>query len=479
MYSPALRLHGTVYSEMKQLSFFALLVFTLVACNATSKGDFSNPEDNSDTVAVDKSDTIIIKHKHKQVYQRFNSPPEYGIFNVDIDWPVSYKNVNLSQLQQKLIELAFERNGSNIDAMIDAYCAPRPGGRIVTSIPDNVKKHEVPWYEDDLEIKCTQVAGRYVTFKINANTFNYESYPTYRRYVTFDLANQKIVEEKDVFSKNEESEYYAYKEVVFEYLYDALKGNLEEISHNGEIACFYFTDRYTVFLFDENLNGFKEVEVPNDEISEYMTDNGRRLIGIKGGAVQSQWVSWFDLPTQAEGIKWQIKGTLNSEGFYEDGSYLEITKGIYPPTKIEVYYWDKDRESVFFGDANFDGHVDVFIVSPAGARPITDLYLWDDTRHAFRDPEMELSDMMFFINKKKKALKSLGSGSAWENHETLFMPSGDGLKKVGTLRTCSPSCFDPYRMSYNGGYVYQIFDTNGSLIKQCNLRSQLPDEWRW
>ena len=146
------------------MRFFFLTFLLSVIFSSCSAQEYRHDDDNKQITndeeamlrsVINPNDTIQIVHKHKQVYQRFNDEPEYGLINVDIDWPVSYKGADLAQLQQQLIDVAFDRKSKNIDAMMNSFCAPRSSGRIVTTIPTKIKQDGYPLYKDELEIKCT------------------------------------------------------------------------------------------------------------------------------------------------------------------------------------------------------------------------------------------------------------------------------------------------------------------------------------
>ena len=232
------------------------------------------------TVPNNSTNKLTITKKKKTGYLKFRDEPQYMIINVDIDWPVSNNGKSLTILQKKIIYQAFERNTSNIDDIIKKYCTERSGGKVVKTIPKTVKQQKVPWYEDDLEVKCTQVAGRFATFQIDANTFNgVHGLPTLRRYVNYDITNNKIIELKDIIVNIKNKDF---QELLSSRIKATLNANLSDYKDgNGlKIVDFALRDGGIVFNFEDDVEGYIEIQLSKERLAKFLTEYGKSILRI-------------------------------------------------------------------------------------------------------------------------------------------------------------------------------------------------------
>ena len=231
-------------------------------------------------VPNNSTNKLTITKKKKTGYLKFRDEPQYMIINVDIDWPVSNNGKSLTILQKKIIYQAFERNTSNIDDIIKKYCTERSGGKVVKTIPKTVKQQKVPWYEDDLEVKCTQVAGRFATFQIDANTFNgVHGLPTLRRYVNYDITNNKIIELKDIIVNIKNKDF---QELLSSRIKATLNANLSDYKDgNGlKIVDFALRDGGIVFNFEDDVEGYIEIQLSKERLAKFLTEYGKSILRI-------------------------------------------------------------------------------------------------------------------------------------------------------------------------------------------------------
>ena len=224
---------------------------------------------------------LTITKKKKTSYLKFRDEPQYMIINVDIDWPVSNNGKSITELQKSIIDATFERNTTNIDAIIKEYCTKRSGGKVVTTIPKKVKQQKVPWYQNDLEVKCTQVAGQYATFQIDDNTFNgYHGLPTYRRYVNYDINNNKIILLNDIINNTRSR---SFQELLISYLkVHKFFTNISNYKDGNllRITGFALKEKVVVFNFEDETEGYLDIEVPKEKLAQFLTEYGRQLLQV-------------------------------------------------------------------------------------------------------------------------------------------------------------------------------------------------------
>lgn len=239
----------------------------------------SDKQQTTSTVQNNSTNKLSINKKKKTGYLKFRNEPQYMIINVDIDWPVANNGKSITELQKSIIESTFERNTTNIDAIIKEYCTKRSDGKVVTTIPKKVKQHKVPWFQNDLEVKCTQVVGRYATFQIDDNTFNgYHGLPTYRRYVNYDIKNNKIILLTDIINDTRSRNFqelltsYLKAHQFFTDLSNYKDGNVLRI------AGFALREKVVVFNFEDEMEGYLDIEVPKEMLAQFLTEYGRQLL---------------------------------------------------------------------------------------------------------------------------------------------------------------------------------------------------------
>ena len=232
------------------------------------------------TVPNNSTNKLTITKKKKTGYLKFRDEPQYMIINVDIDWPVSNNGKSITALQKKIIYASFERNTNNIDAIIQEYCTNRSGGKVVSTIPKAVKQQKVPWYQDDLEVKCTQVAGLYASFQIDGNTFNgYHGLPTYRKHINYDINNNKIIELNDIIINTKDRQF---EEFLSSRIKAIPNANLPDYKdRNGlKIAGFALRANSVVLNFDDDVEGYLEIEISKERLAKFLTEYGKSILQI-------------------------------------------------------------------------------------------------------------------------------------------------------------------------------------------------------
>lgn len=276
---------------MKQRIIFTLLLsIVLLACFSEQAIGKTRKQKQTSYTSNSSGKLTIIKKK-KTGYLKFRDEPQYMIINVNIDWPVSNNGKSLKGLQRVLIDSIFGRDEANIDVLIKAYCTERSGGKVVTTIPRKVKKQQVQWYQADLDMKFTQVAGRYATFQIDENIFNgYHGLPTYRRYINYDIHNNRIIGLGDIIDVTVPSGEYSYetklneefRKLMTTYLKDKTYHELSNyIDANGfKIVDFTFNTKAIIFNFEEEDEGYLEIEIPKEKLTKFMTEYGCYLLNM-------------------------------------------------------------------------------------------------------------------------------------------------------------------------------------------------------
>lgn len=275
---------------MKQKALIILLLSIVLLACFSEQANGKTRKQNLTSSTSNSSGKLTITKKKKTSYLKFRDEPQYMIINVDIDWPVSNNGKSITELQKSIIDATFERNTTNIDAIIKEYCTKRSGGKVVTTIPKKVKQQKVPWYQNDLEVKCTQVVGQYATFQIDDNTFNgVHSLPTYRRYVNYDIKNNMIIALNDIldFNINTNDEHYTklnneFKELISSLIKQKKHDNLSNYIdyYNLKNVDFTFKNNKIAFTFDDEDEGYFEIDVPKEKLAKFMTDYGRYLLQV-------------------------------------------------------------------------------------------------------------------------------------------------------------------------------------------------------
>lgn len=276
---------------MKQKALISLLLSIILFACFSEQSIGKNRKQKLTSSTSNSSGKLTITKKKKTSYLKFRDEPQYMIINVDIDWPVSNNETSLRGLQRMLIDSIFGRDETNIDALIKAYCTERSGGKVVTTIPQKVKKQQVQWYQDDLEVKCIQVAGRYATFQIDENTFNgYHGLPTYRRYINYDIHNNRIIDLSDILDltvQNGEFNYETklnedFRKLMAAYLKDKTYHELSNYIDATSLknVDFTFNDKAIIFNFEDNDEGYLEVEIPKEKLTKFMTEYGCFLLNM-------------------------------------------------------------------------------------------------------------------------------------------------------------------------------------------------------
>lgn len=219
--------------------------------------------DASNVSIYDDTETLSISHKTRTGYLRFNEEPQYMIVNVDIDWPVAINGTKPTKLQKDLIEKSFHRKGDNIDDMIDDYLNQRQGGTSVTSIPEEYIERESSYAKKDLKVKCNRINERCATFSISEYSFNgYSNDPTYRLHVNYDIIKDDFIGINDIFENIQNDRL---QRVIYKFLKENVNDQSYYYIENQKlrITDFSFNKKNMIFQFDNEYDGFLEIEVPN------------------------------------------------------------------------------------------------------------------------------------------------------------------------------------------------------------------------
>lgn len=265
---------------MKQKALISLLLSIILFACFSEQSIGKNRKQKLTSSTSNSSGKLTITKKKKTGYLKFRDEPQYMIINVDIDWPVSNNGKSITALQKKIIYASFERNTNNIDAIIQEYCTNRSGGKVVSTIPKAVKQQKVPWYQDDLEVKCTQVAGLYASFQIDGNTFNgYHGLPTYRKHINYDINNNKIIELNDIIINTKDRQF---EEFLLSRIKAIPNANLPDYKdRNGlKIAGFALRANSVVLNFDDDVEGYLEIEISKERLAKFLTEYGKSILQI-------------------------------------------------------------------------------------------------------------------------------------------------------------------------------------------------------
>ena len=248
-----------------------IAIMALVAFN-TNAGNIPITDDN---------EGLTLAHKAKAEYFSFSDEPQYMIVTANIDWPVAINGTTPTKLQKDLIQKSFHRSGSNIDDFIDDYLSQRPGGLRVTSIPEEYKGWESGSAKKYLQVKCNQPNERCATFSISEYSFNgYSNDPTYRIHVNYDIIKDDFVGISDVFANIQNDQL---QRIVYKFLKDNVDSqSLYYYVENQKlkIVDFSFNKENVIFQFDNEIDGFTEIEVPKGYLASYMTSYGKYLLQV-------------------------------------------------------------------------------------------------------------------------------------------------------------------------------------------------------
>ena len=132
---------------------------------------------------------------------------------------------------------------------------------------------------------------------------------------------------------------------------------------------------------------------------------------------------------------------------------------------------------VYYLDANFDGHCDIF-VGPGQSRTYSTLLLWNTKKEKFEPLEGSDGSCLqnIALDPVNKRVFDGGSSSYCEQDGDMMVWKGNKLNIVETLVIIS----DPTQYRANGvKYKFTVKNKNtGRLVKATNFEQNLPVRWR-
>lgn len=176
-----------------------------------------------------------------------------------------------------------------------------------------------------------------------------------------------------------------------------------------------------------------------------------------------------DCPTEHPQLSVNINDERNHVTIYLNGQVfqeLESEDEFISPT---------DDKSVYYLDANFDGHCDIF-VGPGCSRTYSSIFIWNPKTGKFEEATGDSPIQNFMIDPVSRLAYDGGSSSYCEEDAFKLKWSGNRLVKVEDLKVIT----DPKAYRENGvKYQYTVKNAKtGKLIKATNYKHHLPLSWQ-
>lgn len=127
---------------------------------------------------------------------------EVTVTRLNLEWPLAYDGNTMDELQGELCKDVLGINSTNMrEAWTEFH---RQLGKETTTMPDSVSHRYI-----DANIKLLWFEkGRYVSLYVTRQTRNEsQEVSSVKKFVTYDLVNDKILKRDDVFRNFDESEY--------------------------------------------------------------------------------------------------------------------------------------------------------------------------------------------------------------------------------------------------------------------------------
>lgn len=176
-------------------------------------------------------------------------------------------------------------------------------------------------------------------------------------------------------------------------------------------------------------------------------------------------------PTEYEGLKVVVTDDIMKATIYQGDQELQTISD----DEDEPLATDGDK-SVHFMDANFDGHVDIFIGAGA-SRTYSTLLLWDPTTKQFKRYGQLGEPMLqnITLHPASKSVFEGGSASAFAEVFSRSIWENNALKKVEELTCVSDA--EQYE-EYEVSAPYTIKDGDGKTIATYKKIDELPNQWK-
>ena len=103
--------------------------------------------------------------------------------------------------------------------------------------------------------------------------------PTLRRYVNYDITNNKIIELKDIIVNIKNKDF---QELLSSRIKATLNANLSDYKDgNGlKIVDFALRDGGIVFNFEDDVEGYIEIQLSKERLAKFLTEYGKSILRI-------------------------------------------------------------------------------------------------------------------------------------------------------------------------------------------------------
>lgn len=176
-----------------------------------------------------------------------------------------------------------------------------------------------------------------------------------------------------------------------------------------------------------------------------------------------------------------VKLSKDAEGqqkavIYMNGKQTQVFGGEEP---LFTDWYDQAAETfIHFVDANFDGHIDIFLGLGA-SRTYSTLLLWNPAKNKFERygelGEPSLQNPVF--SPHEKAIYESGSNSAWEYSFSKLEWKGSKLVETDNLYYYANPA-EQAKMSGKKTSMFEKHDKNDNVVRAYKNRKQLPKNWQ-
>ena len=279
----------------------SLMVVALIGCNkqkgtVIDHSEGANGGDISNYTVYEEYKTASASYLCEGDTTFGKSTTVYTTASISVQWPRRFGDANVKALQDTIIAHTFIAPKASIDScIIDFVSKPIGYGesvlKRVADVPEQSENVRV--LSKNTPVKTVGFCEKYVVFKIEQDQFTGGAHPNYfANYVNYDLKNKRVLTYANIFKQGCD-------DALLPILKNALLHNyyaetLDEVAEKSGIFIdelfvshkLYLTGDDIVFFYNPYdigpwAIGTVEISVPVDELTDFMSDYGKALYGIK------------------------------------------------------------------------------------------------------------------------------------------------------------------------------------------------------